>query len=162
MPMHCHRIDRPASNLVSGRSRNAGIKRHSQRSVMRLLPAHGCHESKRHIQQRRPRLRRLAGISVPLADIDGSRSLCSRARLSSSQNSQTRSAGETIYQIHYCPSNANAAPHMVLRFDVVGADFVEVSPPYDPSSIMSLLPARTSLDFIGSAFHERAKRRGQS
>lgn len=46
------------------------------------------------------------------------------------------------------------------RFNVVGADFVEVSPPYDPSGITSLLAARTSLDFIGSIFHERAKRRG--
>ena len=44
------------------------------------------------------------------------------------------------------------------RFDVVGADFVEVSPPYDPSGITSLLAARTSLDFIGSIFHERVKR----
>jgi len=46
------------------------------------------------------------------------------------------------------------------RFEVVGVDFVEVSPPYDPSGITSLLAARTSLDFIGSIFHERAKRRG--
>jgi agmatinase len=46
------------------------------------------------------------------------------------------------------------------RFEVVGADFVEVSPPYDPSGITSLLAARISLDFIGSIFHERAKRRG--
>lgn len=46
------------------------------------------------------------------------------------------------------------------RFEVVGADFVEVSPPYDPSAITSLLAARISLDFIGSIFHERAKRRG--
>lgn len=45
------------------------------------------------------------------------------------------------------------------RFEVVGADFVEVSPPYDPSGITALLAARTSLDFIGSIFHERAKRR---
>jgi agmatinase len=44
------------------------------------------------------------------------------------------------------------------RFDVVGVDFVEVSPPYDPSGITSLLAARTSLDFIGSIFHGRAKR----
>jgi agmatinase len=48
------------------------------------------------------------------------------------------------------------------RFEVVGADFVEVSPPYDPSGITALLAARTSLDFIGSIFHERAKRRRQS
>jgi agmatinase len=44
------------------------------------------------------------------------------------------------------------------RFEVVGADFVEVSPPYDPSGITALLAARTSLDFIGSIFHERANR----
>ncbi len=48
------------------------------------------------------------------------------------------------------------------RFEVVGVDFVEVSPPYDPSGITSLLAARTSLDFIGSIFHERAKRRASS
>src|ERR1700741_2721941 len=45
------------------------------------------------------------------------------------------------------------------RFEVVGADFVEVSPPYDPSGITALLAARASLDFIGSIFHERTKRR---
>ena len=44
------------------------------------------------------------------------------------------------------------------RFDVVGVDFVEVSPPYDPSGITSLLAARISLDFIGAIFHQRAKR----
>jgi agmatinase len=48
------------------------------------------------------------------------------------------------------------------RFDVVGADFVEVSPPYDPAGITSLLAARTSLDFIGSIFHERAIRKAAS
>jgi agmatinase len=48
---------------------------------------------------------------------------------------------------------------VAMRFEVVGADFVEVSPPYDPSGITALLAARTSLDFIGSIFHERAKRR---
>jgi agmatinase len=48
------------------------------------------------------------------------------------------------------------------RFEVVGADFVEVSPPYDPSGITALLAARTSLDFIGSIFHERAKRTRRS
>jgi agmatinase len=51
---------------------------------------------------------------------------------------------------------------VATRFDVVGVDFVEVSPPYDPSGITSLLAARTSLDFIGSIFHERAKRRLRS
>jgi agmatinase len=48
------------------------------------------------------------------------------------------------------------------RFEVVGVDFVEVSPPYDPAGVTSLLAARTSLDFIGSIFHERAKRRPPS
>jgi agmatinase len=42
------------------------------------------------------------------------------------------------------------------RVEIVGADFVEVSPPYDPSGITALLAARTSLDFIGSIFHQRA------
>jgi agmatinase len=42
------------------------------------------------------------------------------------------------------------------RFEVVGVDFVEVSPPYDSSGITALLAARTSLDLIGSIFHERA------
>jgi Arginase family len=65
-----------------------------------------------------------------------------------------------MYQLHYFPSNANAAPHMVRRFDVVGADFVEVSPPYDQSGITLLLAARTSLDFVGPIFHERANRQG--
>jgi agmatinase len=46
------------------------------------------------------------------------------------------------------------------RFEVVGVDFVEVSPPYDPSGITALLAARTSLDFIGSIF-ERANRKGR-
>jgi agmatinase len=45
------------------------------------------------------------------------------------------------------------------RFEVVGVDFVEVSPPYDKSGITSLLAARLSLDFIGSIFHERQKKR---
>lgn len=48
------------------------------------------------------------------------------------------------------------------RFDVAGADLVEVSPPYDPSGITSLLAARLSLDFIGAIFHQRAKSRTQS
>jgi agmatinase len=45
------------------------------------------------------------------------------------------------------------------RFEIVGVDFVEVSPPYDPSGITSLLAARISLDFIGAIFHQRAQRR---
>jgi agmatinase len=45
------------------------------------------------------------------------------------------------------------------RFDVVGADLVEVAPQYDPSGITALLAARISLDFIGAIFHQRTKRR---
>ncbi len=45
-----------------------------------------------------------------------------------------------MYTLHYYPANASA---------------------YDPSGIASLLAARTSLDFIGSIFHERAKRRAR-
>ncbi len=41
------------------------------------------------------------------------------------------------------------------RFDVVGVDFVEVSPPYDPSGITSLLAARLMLDFLGAMYHEK-------
>ena len=44
------------------------------------------------------------------------------------------------------------------RFDVAGVDFVEISPPYDPSGVTALLAARVSLDFIGSIFHEKAQR----
>lgn len=39
------------------------------------------------------------------------------------------------------------------RFHVVGADFVEVSPPYDPSGVTSLLAARLALDFLGAIYH---------
>ncbi|WP_417261461.1 agmatinase [Celeribacter sp.] len=41
------------------------------------------------------------------------------------------------------------------RFDVVGVDFVEVSPPYDPSGITSLLAARLTLDVLGAMYHEK-------
>ncbi|WP_417672552.1 agmatinase [Pseudodonghicola sp.] len=44
------------------------------------------------------------------------------------------------------------------RFEVVGADFVEVSPPYDPSGITSLLAARLTLDFIGAIYRQRRVR----
>jgi agmatinase len=47
---------------------------------------------------------------------------------------------------------------LAKRTEIVGVDLVEVSPPYDPSGITALLAARTSLDFIGSIFHERRKR----
>ena len=60
--------------------------------------------------------------------------------------------------------NTASAIHseIAVRFDVVGVDFVEVSPPYDPSGITSLLAARISLDFIGAIFHQRARHRRSS
>ncbi|MGH9348355.1 MAG: agmatinase [Vicinamibacterales bacterium] len=41
---------------------------------------------------------------------------------------------------------------------VVGFDFVEVAPQYDPTEVTAQLAARVVLDFIGAIFHERQKR----
>lgn len=60
--------------------------------------------------------------------------------------------GFTYYEVR------DLLKELARRTEVVGVDFVEVSPPYDPSGITSLLAARISLDFIGAIFHERAKR----
>ncbi len=120
-----------------------------------------------------------------------------------------------MYQLHYFPSNANGAPHVVLeefdqKYDLVLVDraknaqkskhYLKINPNgriptlvdgdlamFEAAAIVlhlvdqqeelmtastlsrsrrptirpdtSLLAARTSLDFIGSIFHERAKRR---
>ena len=48
---------------------------------------------------------------------------------------------------------------LTRRGDVVGIDLVEVSPPYDPSGITSILAAQVLLNFLGFIFHERKKRR---
>jgi len=48
---------------------------------------------------------------------------------------------------------------VIYADDIVGVDFVELAPPYDPYGITSLLAARTSIDFSESIFHERARRR---
>ena len=43
--------------------------------------------------------------------------------------------------------------------EVIGMDLVEVSPPYDPTGITSILAAQLLLNSIGYIFHERALRR---
>jgi len=42
------------------------------------------------------------------------------------------------------------------RGEVAGMDLVEVSPPYDPSGITSILAAQVILNFLGYVFHARA------
>ena len=44
------------------------------------------------------------------------------------------------------------------RGEVVGIDLVEVSPPYDPAGITSILAAQVLLNFLGYIFHERVRR----
>ena len=44
------------------------------------------------------------------------------------------------------------------RGEVVGIDLVEVSPPYDPAGITSILAAQVLLNFLGYIFHERERR----
>ncbi len=57
--------------------------------------------------------------------------------------------GFTYYEVR------DLLKEIARRFQVVGADLVEVSPPYDPTGITALLAARISLDFIGAIFHTR-------
>jgi hypothetical protein len=47
---------------------------------------------------------------------------------------------------------------VATRSEVMGVDFADVSPPYDPCGFTALLAARLSLDFIQAIFHERTKR----
>jgi agmatinase len=42
--------------------------------------------------------------------------------------------------------------------DVVGFDFVEVAPQYDPTEVTAQLAARVVLDFVGAIFLERGRR----
>jgi agmatinase len=49
---------------------------------------------------------------------------------------------------------------LARRTEIVGFDLVEVSPPYDPSGVTSLLAARIGLDFIGAIFRARRQRAG--
>jgi len=47
---------------------------------------------------------------------------------------------------------------VAAKGDVVGFDFVEVAPQYDPTEITAQLAARVTLDFLGAIFYERQKR----
>ena len=49
---------------------------------------------------------------------------------------------------------------VAAKGDVVGFDFVEVAPQYDPTEVTAQLAARVILDFLGAIFHERQKRQG--
>lgn len=47
------------------------------------------------------------------------------------------------------------------RGNVIGMDLVEVSPPYDPSGITSILAAQVLMNAVGFIFYERAKKAGR-
>ena len=42
---------------------------------------------------------------------------------------------------------------LAARGEVVGMDLVEVSPPYDPAGVTSILAAQVLLNFLGYCFH---------
>ncbi|MDQ7827530.1 MAG: agmatinase [Armatimonadota bacterium] len=47
---------------------------------------------------------------------------------------------------------------VAAKGDVVGFDFVEVAPQYDPTEVTAQLAARVILDFLGAIFYERTRR----
>lgn len=47
---------------------------------------------------------------------------------------------------------------VAAKGEVVGFDFVEVAPQYDPTEVTAQLAARVILDFLGAIFYERQKR----
>ncbi len=47
---------------------------------------------------------------------------------------------------------------VAAKGEVVGFDFVEVAPQYDPTEVTAQLAARVILDFLGAIFYERNKR----
>jgi agmatinase len=49
---------------------------------------------------------------------------------------------------------------IAVKGDVVGFDFVEVAPQYDPTEVTSQTAARVILDFLGAIFKERERRHG--
>jgi len=51
---------------------------------------------------------------------------------------------------------------VAAKGDVVGFDFVEVAPQYDPTEVTAQLAARVILDFLGAIFHERQKRNARA
>jgi agmatinase len=62
--------------------------------------------------------------------------------------------GFTYYEVR------DILKELAQRTEIVGADLVEVSPPYDPTGITALLAARIGLDFIGAIFRARRQRAG--
>lgn len=62
--------------------------------------------------------------------------------------------GFTYYEVR------DILKELARRTEIVGADLVEVSPPYDPAGITALLAARIGLDFIGAIFRARRQRAG--
>jgi agmatinase len=48
---------------------------------------------------------------------------------------------------------------IAAKGEVVGFDFVEVAPQYDPAEVTAQLASRVILDFLGAIFHERDNRR---
>jgi agmatinase len=50
---------------------------------------------------------------------------------------------------------------IATKGDVVGFDFVEVAPMYDPTEVTAQLAARVILDFLGAIFYERQQRQAQ-
>ena len=44
---------------------------------------------------------------------------------------------------------------LAVRNRIVGVDLVEVSPPYDPSGITSILAAQLLMNMLGFVFHAR-------
>lgn len=48
---------------------------------------------------------------------------------------------------------------LAKRGQIIGMDLVEVSPPYDPSGITSILAAQLLMNAVGFIFYERAKRK---
>jgi agmatinase len=47
---------------------------------------------------------------------------------------------------------------LAQKGDVVGLDLVEVSPPYDPAGVTSILAAQLLMNAVGFIFHERSKK----
>jgi agmatinase len=100
---------------------------------------------------------RAHGVAASLADIpDGERVYVSRHRqLRSAIAPGTATISHGGFSYH---EGKDILREVGRRFEVVGADFVEVSPPYD-SFRDHLAARRTNQPRLGSIFHERAERR---
>ena len=56
-------------------------------------------------------------------------------------------------EIHYDNASLARRAAKVVGLDIAGADLVEVSPPYDPAGVTSILAAQVLLNFLGYCFH---------